>query len=53
MKKLTISFLGRDCPGIVSAVSQILGQTGCNIIEVTQTIAVSSRPSLSSRPLKT
>ena len=38
MKKLTISFLGRDCPGIVSAVSQILGQTGCNIIEVTQTI---------------
>ena len=25
MKKLTISFLGRDCPGIVSAVSQILG----------------------------
>ena len=38
MKKLTISFLGRDCPGIVSAVSQILGQTGCNIIEVTHTI---------------
>lgn len=38
MKKLTISFLGRDCPGAVSTVSQILGQSGCNIIEVTQTI---------------
>ena len=38
MKKLTISFLGRDCPGAVSTVSQILGQSGCNIVEVTQTI---------------
>ena len=38
MKKLSISFLGRDCPGAVSTVSQILGQSGCNIVEVTQTI---------------
>lgn len=38
MQKYTASFLGRDCPGVVASVSRILGETGCNIVEVTQTI---------------
>lgn len=38
MQKFTASFLGRDCPGVVAAVSRILGEHGCNIEEVTQTI---------------
>ena len=38
MQKYTASFLGRDCPGVVATVSRILGETGCNIVEVTQTI---------------
>ena len=38
MQRYTASFLGRDCPGVVATVSRILGETGCNIVEVTQTI---------------
>lgn len=38
MQKYTASFLGRDCPGVVATVSRLLGETGCNIVEVTQTI---------------
>ena len=38
MHKYTASFLGRDCPGVVAAVSRILEENGCNIEEVTQTI---------------
>ena len=38
MQKLSISFLGRDCPGIVAIVSQSLSDTGCNITQLTQSI---------------
>lgn len=38
MQKFTASFLGRDCPGVVAAISRILEENGCNIEEVTQTI---------------
>ena len=38
MHKYTASFLGRDCPGVVAAVSRILEENGCNIEEVTQSI---------------
>lgn len=38
MQKYTASFLGRDCPGVVAAISRILAENGCNIVEVTQTI---------------
>lgn len=38
MQKLSASFLGRDCPGVVGAVTRILGNNGCNILEVSQTI---------------
>ena len=38
MQKYTASFLGRDCPGVVATVSRLLGESGCNIVEVTQTI---------------
>lgn len=38
MHKLTASFLGRDCPGVVSAVAHLMEQAQCNIIEVSQTI---------------
>ena len=38
MQKYTASFLGRDCPGVVATVSALLGEAGCNIVEVSQTI---------------
>lgn len=38
MQKLSISFLGRDCPGIVANVSQTLGDNRCNITQLTQSI---------------
>lgn len=38
MKNFTISFLGRDCPGVVAAVSRTLGESGCNIMQLSQTI---------------
>lgn len=37
MQKYTVSFLGRDCPGVVATVSRLLGEAGCNIVEVSQT----------------
>ena len=33
MKNFTISFLGRDCPGVVATVSRTLGESGCNIMQ--------------------
>lgn len=38
MHKLTASFLGRDCPGVVAAVAGLMEQAQCNIVEVSQTI---------------
>ncbi|HID29464.1 MAG TPA: amino acid-binding protein [Desulfobacterales bacterium] len=38
MKKIVISVLGTDRPGIVSAVSRILFENSCNIEDVSQTI---------------
>ena len=38
MKKLVISVLGSDRPGIIAAVSRILFEQGCNIENVDQTI---------------
>lgn len=38
MHKLTASFLGQDCPGIVATVAELMEQAHCNIVEVSQTI---------------
>lgn len=38
MKKIIVSVLGEDRPGIVHAVSEVLSSLGCNILEVSQTI---------------
>ena len=38
MKKIVISVLGTDQPGIVAAVSRILFENSCNIEDVSQTI---------------
>lgn len=38
MKKIVVSVLGQDRPGIVASVSNILYAHGCNIEDVTQTI---------------
>lgn len=38
MKKIIISVLGHDRPGIIAAVSDVLLKTGCNIEDVSQTI---------------
>ncbi len=38
MYKVVVSFLGRDCPGIVHAVASLLNELACNIDEVSQTI---------------
>lgn len=38
MQTLSISFLGRDRPGIVAIVSQALSDGNCNITQLTQTI---------------
>lgn len=37
MKKFSTSFLGRDCPGVVAAISKLFGEIDCNIIAMTQT----------------
>ncbi len=39
MHSLVISFLGQDCPGIVAAVSSLLGEAHCDIVAVSQTIS--------------
>ncbi|UZP66434.1 ACT domain-containing protein [Desulfovibrio mangrovi] len=38
MNKVVVSFLGRDCPGIVHAVASLMNELDCNIDEVSQTI---------------
>lgn len=38
MPRLTTSFLGRDCPGVVAAVSRLFGEIGCNIEAMSQTM---------------
>lgn len=38
MSKLTASFLGRDCPGVVAAIAGLFGAAKCNIEAVTQTM---------------
>ena len=38
MKKIIVSVLGRDRPGIIATVSAVLFQNGCNIEDVSQTI---------------
>lgn len=38
MNKVVVSVLGEDRPGIVYSVSKVLGETGCDILEVSQTI---------------
>lgn len=38
MQKFTTSFLGRDCPGIVAAVSRLFGEKQCNIEAMSQTM---------------
>ncbi|MCE5333792.1 MAG: ACT domain-containing protein [Desulfobacteraceae bacterium] len=38
MKKIIVSVLGHDRPGIIAAVSDVLFRTGCNIEDVSQTI---------------
>ncbi|MBQ7608339.1 MAG: amino acid-binding protein [Desulfovibrionaceae bacterium] len=38
MQKCTVSFLGRDCPGVVSTVSGLLCAAGCNITAATQSL---------------
>ena len=38
MKKIMISVLGHDRPGIIAAVSEVLFRSGCNIEDVSQTI---------------
>ena len=38
MKKIIVSVLGHDRPGIIAAVSEVLFRSGCNIEDVSQTI---------------
>lgn len=38
MAKLTASFLGRDCPGVVAAITGLIGELGCNIQAMSQTM---------------
>ncbi len=39
MQSLVISFLGRDCPGVVAAVSSLFEEAHCDIVMVSQTIS--------------
>ncbi len=39
MHSLVISFLGCDCPGVVSAVSTLFEEANCDIVGVSQTIS--------------
>lgn len=38
MQKLTASFLGRDCPGIVAEITGMVGKSRCNIEAMSQTM---------------
>ncbi|NJB68338.1 glycine cleavage system transcriptional repressor [Desulfobaculum xiamenense] len=38
MRKIVVSFLGRDCPGVLHSVADLLCGLDCNIEEITQTI---------------
>lgn len=38
MSKYSVSFLGRDCPGVVAAISQLFGDAKCNIEAMSQTM---------------
>lgn len=38
MSKFTVSFLGRDCPGIVAAITCLFGELKCNIEAMSQTM---------------
>lgn len=38
MAKFSVSFLGRDCPGVVAAVSSLFGEANCNIEAMSQTM---------------
>ncbi len=38
MAKFSVSFLGRDCPGVVAAISQLFGEANCNIEAMSQTM---------------
>lgn len=38
MTKFSVSFLGRDCPGVVAAISQLFGEAKCNIEAMSQTM---------------
>ncbi len=38
MKRMVVSILGEDRPGIIYAVSRVLSDLSCNILEVSQTI---------------
>ena len=39
MHSLVISFLGRDCPGVVAAVATLFEEASCDIVMVSQTIS--------------
>ncbi len=39
MQSLVISFLGRDCPGVVATVSSLFEKAHCDIVMVSQTIS--------------
>lgn len=38
MRKIVVSFLGHDCPGVLHSVAGLLSGLDCNIEEITQTI---------------
>ena len=38
MQKFSASFLGRDCPGVVAAISRLFGEAKCNIEAMSQTM---------------
>ncbi len=57
---LAVSFLGRDCPGVVAAIASLMEDAHCNILAVSQTIlegefaaifTVQAKESLSSEAL--
>lgn len=38
MNEFTVSFLGRDCPGVVAAITNLMAEAGCNIEAMAQTM---------------
>lgn len=38
MKRIALTFIGRDRPGIIAQVSRVLSETGCNIEDTTMTL---------------